>query len=238
LFAVMGLTVVKSPWSKPQEHAETQNRNIWAKLLILIWIIVVLLVAFMTLDYFLYLMGFTVLGIACGKAATVIFKNRLDTLKGNKFLTLAFVIIIITSQLLVLTTGCIPKSPGGTVAVGWDKLGATGGIREYKPNGSFEASFENTVGSTIKITNLTAEEEVYSLNCTSVKVKGIIPTDTNPLSLNPDEGFIVTAVCGNPDSKIEHDTYQVRINITYYTIEGGVNVKHRESGYIQGAVRA
>ncbi len=183
-------------------------------------------------------------------------------MSAEKLVTpLAFIFIIII-VLFVLWQSA--TSPSGNVGVvrndGWQKWQPWSSSIAYKANGSFEVKFENVRGTTFNITSLTINETISPANCTDVRVNGQALKDALPLSVESDGSFVLTAVCGDSNTKAEGDLFDVRIAIISDNIEDYCShitwdfsnlltkIKcmlgfpkynsYAESGYIRGPVEA
>jgi hypothetical protein len=128
-----------------------------------------------------------------------------------------------------------------TIAKDWVKFKPTIASVAYKANGSFEATFQNTVGTSIKVTNITMEDIVFSdspLNCTNIRVNSQTLTAAASVSVKAGDGFALTATCGPSLFAAEGDPFHMLIKITYTAPIGGVNKEFTETGRIMGSVEA
>jgi len=124
--AVAGLTLVLSLPGKPGENAEIQKKSnrpmlsvilsviVWIigiiLTLILLGLITILLVRYLisSENYLLLPLVPLIIGVACGKAATMILKGRIRYLKHKKALIIFFVIITLACTLAYFNSSVSP----------------------------------------------------------------------------------------------------------------------------------
>jgi hypothetical protein len=143
----------------------------------------------------------------------------------------------------------------GIVAAGWAKLQPLSASITYKsskyseeinqnagvyyrPNHNFEVTFQNAVGTSIRLTCIVMSEALVPTpnNCNLTNVSGTAWVEGNSeQKVMAGEGFKVVAIC---PAKSEGDPFDVQINMSYTSVMGGISTNHSESGHIRGHVEA
>ncbi len=153
-----------------------------------------------------------------------------------------FISVTIPIMLLLVLWQLTPVDRGpSTVSTGWSKLRPLSASIAYKANGSFEATFQNTVGTTIRLTSIMVNETLTSLpnDCVVQTVNNLAWTEgTTEVSVKAGDGFEIGVDCAANSAKEVGDPFDLLITINYTAVMGGVNTYHTETGHIHGPVEA
>lgn len=155
------------------------------------------------------------------------------------------ILVVMIVGVVLWQLGVFNVGQGNVVTTGWAKLQPISASIAYKANGNFEATFQNTVGTSIRIISVDMSELITPASCSQIAVNGLNGTGTNgSVTFNPyvsvkaGDGFELTATCGDANDKREGDPFDLQITIVYTAVMGGVNTEHTETGHIRGPVEA
>jgi hypothetical protein len=127
------------------------------------------------------------------------------------------------------------------VTTGWAKLRPISASITYKSNGSFEATYQNTVGTSIRLTSITVKETLTGLpnECNITAVDSVDMTSGwQNVSVKAGDGFEIAVDCAAISEKEEGDPFDLAITIDYTAVMGGISTVHTESGHIRGPAEA
>ena len=152
---------------------------------------------------------------------------------------IVFVLEIILSILLALPLmifgtvlwqlGIFNVGPTSTVTTGWSKLYPLSQTIVYTAaDQEFSASFINTVGTTIKVDDISAAESVTNTACTLKNS----PVGT---TIGAGDAFKIDVQCASA-SKNKGDTYNMAISVQYSAVTGALITTRTEEGTIRGPV--
>ena len=154
---------------------------------------------------------------------------------------IAVVLILILAIPAMLIFGVVMWQLGvfnapsnSVVTTGWSKLKPLSPSIVYKDSGNFEATFMNTVGTTVNITSVSLDEGLGGVKCLNVKVEGSDLSSASVLVIAGDM-FELTSVC---ETKSVGDPFDLSIVIEYDQVMGGITTHHTEKGRVRGPVEA
>jgi hypothetical protein len=159
------------------------------------------------------------------------------------------ILVVMIVGVVLWQLGVFNVGQGNVVTTGWSKLQPISASIALKANdATFESTFQNTIGTSIRITSVDMEDSVAPVNCTGISIKGTLGTPgategdpttwATPVSVKAGDGFELTATCGDGTTREEGDPYDAQITIVYTAVMGGVSTDHTETGHIRGPAEA
>lgn len=154
-------------------------------------------------------------------------------------MTYGWAILVVMIVGVVLWQLGIFNPPTTTVVKGWVVLQPLSPSISYKSvDQSFTASFNNAVGTSIRVTDVNITEvlsKTGGTNCASVTVDGQPVSEGAPKTVAAGSAFRVDATCSGAGRQ-RGDPYEMTITITYTSVIGGIVTPHTEVGTIRGTV--
>jgi hypothetical protein len=140
------------------------------------------------------------------------------------------ILVVMVVGMVLYQLGVFNSSSGSTFADFYYLKPMSAAIG-YSSSGSFQAAFQNTVGTSIQILSATTFEEISETNCTINQVNEVsMPAE---ISVAAGELFTVTSTCA-PRTKGE--PYKAAVTINYRAIARDIATEHTENGTISGTV--
>ena len=186
-------------------------------------------------SFFLALLP-SLIGAAIGAVAALLVltsaeeKKRWDIRSGVLTFILALVFVLL-GGLVLWELGPSPRSNSGIVITGWSKLQPLSqNIVYYAETDKFKVGLMNSVGTSIHINAVTANETISGTMCTTTVEGGQKVANQ---TIGAGDTLEIEALCAGA-GKNPQDTYEMNITVTYESILGAAATTHVESGRIRG----
>lgn len=120
---------------------------------------------------------------------------------------------------------------GASVTTGWSKIRPIRPSVAYLNDGTFEASFTNTIGTAINVTGVNVNETLSGENCKTVRIGGIdVSERQRNVPVEKGKSLGVYAEC---PPKNAGKPYDIVIETNYTASMAGITVTRRDNGHIK-----
>ena len=146
------------------------------------------------------------------------------------------ILVVMIVGVVLWQLGVFNVGQGTVVPKDWNKLQPLVPTVAFQSStDNFTASFNNVVGTSIRITGIATTESYGAENCTGyVDGKDQAGLTTAPETVGPGSSFQVNAVCSGTGVKNSGDQYLMTITVDYDAVVGGISTSHSETGTIRG----
>jgi hypothetical protein len=140
------------------------------------------------------------------------------------------ILVVMVVGMVLYQMGVFNTTSGSTFS-DWFYLKPMAASVGYSNTGSFQSTFQNTVGTSIQILSASVYEKVSDAPCDVTQINSInLPAE---ISVSSGDVFTITSDC---PERTQGEPYIASIAITYNAVARDMITEHTENGTISGVV--